>query len=240
MADKRRQVGALVFDVLGTVVDEMGCMASEVGAALASTGADPSQSTRMAREWSRRIDAQQRMVNSGEIVWTSHDQLSRATISEIAGEHGTPLDRPALERLATVGHRLRPWPDSVAALARLSERFLTVALSNADLSALADLSRQGGLRWHCVLSGELVRAYKPHPAVYRLALRMLRLDPARTMMVAAHPWDLRAAAEHGLMTAYVGRPGGPAPEPDDAFDLVVSDLADLADRLSTEVEPVRR
>ncbi|MFI6761712.1 haloacid dehalogenase type II [Micromonospora sp. NPDC050417] len=240
MAGERRRVGTLLFDVLGTLVDETGSVADEVGATLAGAGSDPSQSTRLSREWARRISEQQRLVNSGEIVWTSQDQIRRATINEIAAEHGIPLDRPALERLATVGHRLRRWPDSATALASLAERFVTVALSDADLSTLADLSRQGGLRWHCVLSGELVRAYKPHPAVYRLALRMLRLDPSRTMMVATHPWDLRAAAEHGLMTAYVARPGGTAPDPTDQFDIVASDLADLASQLPTEVDAVRR
>jgi 2-haloacid dehalogenase len=47
-------------------------------------------------------------------------------------------------------------------------------------------------------------------------------------MVAAHPWDLRAAARHGLRTAYVARPGADAPEPGDRFDFTVRDLAELA------------
>jgi 2-haloacid dehalogenase len=47
-------------------------------------------------------------------------------------------------------------------------------------------------------------------------------------MVAAHPWDLRAAARHGLRTAYVARPGAEPPAPDDRFDVRVSDLAELA------------
>ena len=59
---------------------------------------------------------------------------------------------------------------------------------------LTDLFAAAGLTWHCVLSGEMVRAYKPDPSVYRFALDRLALDPRRTLMVAAHPWDLRAAA----------------------------------------------
>jgi 2-haloacid dehalogenase len=67
--------------------------------------------------------------------------------------------------------------------------------------------------------------------VYRLALDRLELDPRRTLMVAAHPWDLRAAATHGLRTAYVERAGEGDPAPTDAFDLAVPDLAALATRL---------
>ena len=83
------------------------------------------------------------------------------------------------------------------------------------------------------LSGEMVHAYKPGPAVYRprLALEKLARDPRRTLMVAAHPWDLRAAAAHGLRTAYVQRAGEGEPEASDWFDLTVPDLAALAAHL---------
>lgn len=90
-----------------------------------------------------------------------------------------------------------------------------MALSNGNLSMLTDMFAAAGLTWHCVLSGELVRAYKPDPAVYQLALDRLALDPRRTLMVAAHPWDLRATATHGLRTASIERAGEGAPEPSD-------------------------
>jgi 2-haloacid dehalogenase len=93
---------------------------------------------------------------------------------------------------------------------------------------LTDLFAAGGLTWHCVLSGEMVQAYKPDPAVYRLALDRLALGPRRTLMIAAHPWDLRAGAAHGLRTAYIQRAGEGAPAPSDTFDLTIPDLAALA------------
>jgi 2-haloacid dehalogenase len=83
-----------------------------------------------------------------------------------------------------------------------------------------------------VLSAELVKAYKPDPAVYRLALDLLGLNPRQTMMVAAHPWDLRSAAEHGMCTAYITRPGEGIPAADDSFDVSAESLADLAELLA--------
>ena len=53
-------------------------------------------------------------------------------------------------------------------------------------------------------------------------------------MVAAHPWDLRTAAAHGLLTAYVQRADQGVPAPSDTFDLTVPDLATLAAALLTE------
>jgi 2-haloacid dehalogenase len=54
------------------------------------------------------------------------------------------------------------------------------------------------------------------------------------MMVACHVWDLRAARERGLRTAFVLRPdeygpgaGGPLPEPGE-FDVEARDFRDLA------------
>lgn len=38
------------------------------------------------------------------------------------------------------------------------------------------------------------------------AIRHLDLSPERCAMVAAHIYDLRAAAEQGMMTIYVRRP----------------------------------
>ena len=67
--------------------------------------------------------------------------------------------------------------------------------------------------------------------MYRLALDRLALDPRRTLMVAAHPWDLRGAAAHGLRTAYIQRAGEGAPTPSDTFDLTVPGLNALAARL---------
>ena len=106
-----------------------------------------------------------------------------------------------------------------------------VALSNASLAQLASMSAAGGLAWHGVLSAELTQGYKPDPAVYRMALELLGLDPRRTMMIAAHPWDLRAAAGHGLRTGYIARRGEGIPAPEDRFDVHATDLADLAAQL---------
>ena len=72
-----------------------------------------------------------------------------------------------------------PWPDSAQALRALAGAFTVVALSNAGLAQLADMSAAGGLAWHCVLSAELARAYKPDPAACRLALDLLGLTPGR-------------------------------------------------------------
>lgn len=221
-------VDTLLFDVLGTVVDEAGSMRAELAAALNQAGVG-GDAEALAEAWSQRFATLVSAIGEGA-PWRSTDDLNAEALADVLRD-GPRLPDDVVRRLGLCGHRLKPWPDAQAALRGLAGRFTVVALSNGNWSMLADLFASGGLTWHCVLSGEMVHAYKPDPAVYRLALDRLELDPRRTLMVAAHPWDLRAAATHGLRTAYVERAGEGDPAPTDAFDLAVPDLAALATRL---------
>jgi 2-haloacid dehalogenase len=87
------------------------------------------------------------------------------------------------------------------------------------------------MRWHQVLSAEDAGTYKPDPAIYELAMRSVPTSAGPPFMVAAHAWDLRAAAAIGMRTAYVPRPNGDPPRPDDEFDVVATSLTDLHARL---------
>jgi 2-haloacid dehalogenase len=235
------EVDVLLFDVLGTVVDEAGSMRTELATALgqacagraevgvSQAGAGPRRAEELAAAWAERFAALVALIREGA-PWQSTDELNARALADVLRD-GPPLPEVAVRQLALAGHRLRPWPDAVAALQRLAQRFTIVALSNGNLSMLTDLFAGAGLTWHGVLSGEMVHAYKPDPAVYRLAIERLSLDPRRTLMVAAHPWDLRAASLHGLRTAYIQRAGEGEPEPSDRFSLTVPDLAALAAHL---------
>jgi len=238
---ERRPVGdwamgaieTLVFDVLGTVVDETASVALEVEAAMADAGLDPRGGPRLALEWSSRFELLIGLVVAGEEPWRSNDALRAVALDDALHAmelHG--LSHASLGDLALVGHRLKPWPDAVQALDYLRDSFTVIALSNADLAQLVDMFAADRLAWHGVLSAESVKTYKPDPAVYRHALDTLGREARRTLMVAAHPWDLRAAAAQGMRTAFVARPGEGVPAPHDRFDLHVESLADLAEQLA--------
>jgi 2-haloacid dehalogenase len=219
------EVETIVFDVIGTVVDEAS-IADDLASVLA-----PDMAQAVARRWAEGIDRRLDDIRGGRAPWRPSEDLRRAALDDALPGDGRPSPIQ-LAWLEHAGARLRPWPDSPAALRALGSRFKLVALSNASLAELAEISARGGLAWHAVLSGALVKAYKPSAAVYELAIDSLGLTPSRTVMVAAHAWDLRAAASHGLRTAFVARPGADHPRPDDDFDLSVPDLRGLADALT--------
>ena len=227
-------VRTLIFDVMGTVVDIEGSIAAQATAALRGSGLGRHGIDRLLQDWEGRLDRGMQEITAGTAPWRSHRDLRSAALHPALAAAGIDdLPANAVEELTTVVHRLDAWPDSADALALLRTSTTVVALSNADVAELVDLSAHAGLAWHGLLSAEFVRTYKPDGAVYRMALEMLGVDPAQVMMVAAHPWDLRAAAEHGFATAYIGRPGAEPPGADDTFDLHADDLHHLAEQLTS-------
>jgi 2-haloacid dehalogenase len=147
------------------------------------------------------------------------------------------LSEPERVHLNRVWHRLDAWPDSVAGLTRLKQRFTICSLSNGNLGLLTNMAKRAGLPWDCVLSAEVFRAYKPDPATYLGVAQVFDLAPHEVMLCAAHHDDLDAARACGLHTAYIERPmefGASQIKdvsPQAGSDLHARDLMALADLL---------
>jgi 2-haloacid dehalogenase len=229
-------VKALIFDVFGTVVDWRGSVIRE-GEELGRRKNLDIDWAAFADEWRGRYAPSMDRVRRGELPWTNLDVLHRASLEELLEEFGIEgLTEEERDYLNKVWHRLDPWPDSVAGLTRLKERYIISTFSNGNVALLINMAKRAGLPWDLVLSAELVRHYKPDPETYLMAPNFLDLLPEEVMLVAAHPNDLRAAQIHGLRTAYVLRPlewgpEGEAEEPDPSFDIIASDFVELAERL---------
>lgn len=222
-------IDVVVFDILGTMVDEPGGIGRGIRTAL--PGIDDARAGELVALWNRQVEEQQDEVLEGRRPYASSTVIGLEAAARVAAEAG--VDDPDVVRdLAAAGQRLDPWPDSVRALDRIAARFPVVGLSNASRSALTRINAHAGLRWHQVLSAEDARSYKPHADVYRLAIANADSSPDRLLMVAAHAWDLRGAQAMGMRTAYVERPVGDPPGVTDSFDLAATSLDELAGRLA--------
>lgn len=228
MADIR-DIEVVVFDVLGTLVDEPGGLRAEIRAASpASADAVVDESLSL---WQRHREREQRRIGQGRRVYVSTEVID-AEAAQLVADHAGLAEPATIARLATASRRLPPWDDSVAGLGRIARRFPVLGLSNADRTTLLRLGAHAGLRWHQALSAEAVMAYKPAPEVYRLAIETAGCPPERVLMVAAHAWDLRAARASGMRTAYVRRPGGDPPVDSDDFDRRFDELEGLVAALT--------
>jgi len=223
-------VRALVFDVFGTLVDWRSGIADAF-----RTLAVPGDPEDLADGWRARYAPILAAVNTRARPWGNFDELHLSTLDELLAERGIDLPLPQRRELVHGWHRLDPWPDVRAGLDALRRTHVTSALSNGHLALLVDLSRHGDLRFDCLLSAELARVYKPAAEAYLTAARLLDVEPAELMLVAAHPWDLEGARRAGLRTAFVERPDehgpGSAVHRDPGADVSARDLIELAQRL---------
>ncbi|MGO9700122.1 MAG: HAD-IA family hydrolase, partial [Xanthobacteraceae bacterium] len=165
------------------------------------------------------------------------DVLHRRNLERILPRFGVgSLSEDERHDLNLAWHRLDAWPDVAAGLACLRPRYFLAPLSNGNISAMVDLARRNDFPWDAILGAELAGDYKPKPRVYLAAAEAFDLAPQDCMMVAAHSYDLMAAAALGLRTAHVARPseGGPGcgeTAPTIPVDIAVKSVEDLAAQL---------
>lgn len=222
-------IEAVVFDVLGTMVDEPGGLRAAIREAVPAS--DEASVEQLLTVWQQHVAHEQQRIAEQRRAYADTGVIDREAAARVADDAGL-TDPAAIERLATAGRRLEPWDDSHAGLARLARRFPVLGLSNASRASLLRLNAYAGLRWHQALSAEEARAYKPAPEVYRLALDAAGCAPERVLLVAAHAWDLRGAQAVGMRTAYVRRPGGDPPTSTDTFTWRADGLEELATALT--------
>ncbi len=233
------EVQALVFDVFGTVVDWRSGVARAAATFLArhSPGTDPAA---FADVWRRLYAPAMEEVRAGRRSFVPLDILHRENLGKAMATFGiseSTVPAAELDALNFAWHQLDPWPDVLPGLTRLKRRFIIAPLSNGNIRLMVDMAKRAGLPWDAILGAEVAQAYKPSPAAYRRTAEVLMLEPARICLVAAHNSDLAAARLCGFRTVFVPRPREHGPGqttdlvPAQDWDLIATDLEDLADRL---------
>ncbi|KVN44060.1 haloacid dehalogenase type II [Burkholderia ubonensis] len=230
-------VQALIFDVQGTATDFRSTVGS-AARALAGARAPDADWGRFVDDWRRKYRPALDAILAGERPWSSVDRIYRHALDEVIDAWGlTFFTDDERETLNFAWQTIAPWPDTVEGLQRLKRKFKLATLSNADVSAVVNISRRGGLPWDAIFAAEMAGTFKPDPRTYRMALRYLGVAAGDAMMVACHKYDLVAAAALGMRTAFVARPVefGPGGDVDTAFDerfdINAHDFIDLAAQL---------
>lgn len=213
------------FDCYGTLVDwETG-----IGQAFA----------RQAAAEGRELDGSQVMkayleiepaVQAGE--YRPYREVLRQTAVGVAERLGWELEP---RRARFLAESLPDWPvfpDTPAALRRLSRRFKLGILSNIDADLLAATLSRIGVDFDWTVTAEDVRSYKPAAAHFEEAVR--RVGDRRGLLHAAQSrfHDIRPAMDLGIASVWVNRRREPVLEQVPPL-WTVPDLRGLAEWLET-------
>ena len=107
-------VKVLVFDVFGTVVDWRTSVTQEVES-LAKRKGLTIEATRFADAWRAGYGPAMDRVRTGQLPWTTLDELHRIMLDRVLSDFGVRgLSEAETDALNRAWHRLRPWPDAVA------------------------------------------------------------------------------------------------------------------------------
>jgi 2-haloacid dehalogenase len=156
-------------------------------------------------------------------------ELARATLATSCAALGLDVDQD--DALAQLEH-LPPARDAEAALEQVRDAGARAfVLTNGGREAGEELVERAGLGHlvERVFGVDEVKAYKPDPRPYRLALDQVDGDAT---LVAAHAWDVLGAAHAGMRAIWVDRqeriwplPAGPAPDGTAPDLLAAAELA---------------
>ena len=228
-------VTTLTFDIFGTVLDLTGSLEGPTGELLAELGSDLTDSE-FYPQWRARQRIEQFQDSLIMLGHSGYLETCRRALVYSLRANGIEFDPERIHRFMDVWQDLNPYRDSIQGLRRLAEKYRLVALSNGEPDYLRHLaSNRIKFDFDAVISVEEGGAFKPHPAVYRSAARILDSDPSQIMMVAAHSFDIMGARACGFRGAYVNRYSLPYEDSTQyAPDIVVSDFNQLADVLLAE------
>ncbi len=224
-------IRALTFDLFGTVLDLGGSLTPAIGRFLAEKGCstDPAQFWQQWRYRQRIEQYQDSLVMLGH---SGYLETARRAFVYVLRLNRVEPTTAEVEQFMRAWQQLKPFPDVVAALPRLASEFRLVALSNGDRSFLDHLvANRIKIDFDEVISVDVFGVFKPHPAVYRGAARILGLEPNEVMMVSSNSFDVMGARMCGNRGAFVNRYALPYEETPYVPDVTVKDFAQLADAI---------
>jgi 2-haloacid dehalogenase len=214
-------VDAVAFDLYGTLAE-----VASVGRAAAEVTEDPAALVDLWRQKQLEYTWLRSLMGRYQDFWATTGDALDYSLDRL----GITVDQPTRAELHNAWLAVRAYPEVPAALDSLAPRPLAV-LSNGNPEMLEACLATAGIRdrFEHVLSVDEVGVFKPHPSVYQLAVKAFGLPAERILFVSSNPWDAAGARTFGFTVAWVNRMGVPFERLGATPDLVVSDLAALAE-----------
>lgn len=224
-------VKALTFDLFGTVLDLGGSLTPFIADLLKSKGSDV-EPRRFWAQWRARQRIEQYQDNIVQLGHSGYLETARRGLAYTLELNSINATTQETKDFMEVWRELKPFPEVVAGLERLKSRYQLVALSNGNRWFLDHLA-QNQIKWDfdAIFSVGEAGAFKPSPAVYRLAALHVGLEVNECLMVSANSFDVMGARACGYRAAYVNRYNLPYEETPYQPDVTVENFTELAERL---------
>lgn len=199
----RGPVAAIAFD--GFPIFDPRSVVQKVVALIPDRGRD------LAQAWSTKLFGNSWLYTAAG-QYAPFDDVADNALRYAAESLGMSLSASDRRMLVSAYADLVAWPDVKSALQKLRDAGIRLAfLSNLGEATLrANMARNGlDTLFDHVLSTDRVRAFKPSPKAYAMALDAFGLPKARIGFAAFGGWDGAGAAWFGYRTAWVNRLGVP-------------------------------
>ena len=218
----------LTFDCYGTLIDWESGILTALRAVLDGHGVSATDD-QLLEQFARYEAAAEggpylpyRQVLARALAGIAAEQGFEPTAAETAGFSESVGDWP-------------PFPDSVAALARLKEHFKLGVITNCDTDLFARSNRRLGVEFDWVITAQQLGSYKPNPRNFELARQVIGGPPERHLHVAQSLFHDHVPAQAlGIRSAWIdrrhGRTGSGASLPATANpDFTFPDMASFAE-----------
>ncbi len=195
----------ITFDCYGTLIDWETGIRNSFRQALKKTQADPALAERALSLY----EEEERRVEKKEPHMLYREVLFEATLA-VANRIGWKLAETQSNFLAEDLPSWAPFPDAGSALRRLSKGRRLGILSNIDNDLIEKTLKHLPVRFDIVVTAEKVRSYKPRPAHFEEARRIIGSD--RTWLHVADSWyhDIEPAVKLGIEAVWVNRSNLPS------------------------------
>ena len=190
---------AFVFDAYGTLfhIGSLDKKLSSLFGAKATEVGPLWRSKQLEYTWLRTL------MGSYEPFSTVTAEALQAACNKV----GVPLMEDVQKELVDQYGALDAFPEVVEVLSTLSQSFRLAILSNANPEMLERAAEMNGLSPHMehILSVDKVRAFKPHPSVYQIAVNALDLEKDKIGFISTNTWDVAGASAFGFKAIHLNR-----------------------------------
>ncbi len=219
----------VTFDVYMALLDIEGSLVPVVEETLHLTH---DSATAFVRTWRAKQMERAAISNSLEMGRTSFRDATGMALDYVAGRNRIAVPPDMRDSLILAWDTLKPWPEADDAIAAVKAKGVkTAILSNGDQDMLEAAARNFNAGFDHILSSELARKYKPHPAMYNLPTQSLGIAKTRVLHVAGSGNDVLGAVAAGMPCVWSNRQKDILLDPRYPPTKILPDLSGVADLL---------